>query len=475
MHQVPCSFDPQTLISRLSSWLENCRANHQQCVTTLSGSSIDEVVDASLPTRVLDLGKSDSSNYVRLFETNGSHGQYCALSHCWGPQDRLPPRTIKSTLNNHIQGIEISSLPKTFQDAIAVTRGLGIRYLWIDSLCIVQDDEKDWESEAKQMGKVYQAALLVIAASGAANCHVGCFIAKSRELLSEEVPYFSSLHDIAPSGKFFFHQIFDTSPDWGPLQKRGWSFQEWRLARRIVHFTEGGMEWQCRERAHAHLGEVVQPEQLRWDELLWTYCEAAFTFETDRLIALQGLASELQVGRQDRYCYGMWTADFPLQLLWMRLGPGLTDGLTDVPSWSWASKLGPRLFWSMISNEVHLGIESQAISVDATGTMMMYNTLLRKCSISHPVLHLGPNNHLPAVQDFFGDPLVFVNSGDKGVDTGTLSEHNCGLAILDAKGSGSSAELYCLFIAKTEIGAFNARIIQMIVRQKRKPARNLNH
>ena len=111
MNKGPPAFDPDAMINRISFWLKDCRTNHQQCAMSISGSPIDDSADASLPTRVLDLGQSDSLSCVRLLETNDRLGQYCALSHCWGPRDILPLRTIRSTLNNHIQGIEVSLLP----------------------------------------------------------------------------------------------------------------------------------------------------------------------------------------------------------------------------------------------------------------------------------------------------------------------------------------------------------------------------
>jgi hypothetical protein len=112
----------------------------------------------------------------------------------------------------------------------------------------------------------------------------------------------------------------------------------------------------------------------------------------------------MQIGRQNRYSYGIWEADLLQQLFWVRLGLVLTDGLANVPSWSWASKLGPRDFWPF-DEEDHLGIESQAISVGEAGVMTMRNTFLRKYRIAHLALHQEYKDHLQPVEAVYGDFL----------------------------------------------------------------------
>lgn len=287
--------EPTSTIRLISAWLEDCCSGHEACTGTISGGVVSERTDPALPSRVLDLGARHTSRYITLLEANGMHGQYCALSHCWGPVDKRPLATTRYTLGEHTRGIEIKKLPKTYQDAVTVTRGIGVRYLWIDSLCIVQDDKDEWEKESWKMGKIYERATLTIAASGAQDSTKGCFISKSHELSSESIPYFSELEEISQSGCFYLQQVFDTSPYWTPLRWRGWAFQEWRLSRRIVHFTEGGVGWKCGE---LEIDEYDDPRDMQlyseWDSLLQDYSIAEFTFDKDRLIALQGLASEMQ-------------------------------------------------------------------------------------------------------------------------------------------------------------------------------------
>jgi hypothetical protein len=106
-----------------------------------------------------------TSQYVRLVHTIGQKGNYIALSHCWGSTNLI--RTTTRTLSTHEEGILITDLPKTFRDAISICRYLKVQFLWIDSLCIIQDDEQDWEREASRMADVYANAYLTIAASAA--------------------------------------------------------------------------------------------------------------------------------------------------------------------------------------------------------------------------------------------------------------------------------------------------------------------
>lgn len=168
--------------TRINSWLDDCLANHDRCRKTLSGAVIDESREPILPTRVLDVGNHTNNQYIKLVETSGRLGQYLALSHCWGPPQKRPLRTIKGTLADHLRGIAVDNLPKTFKDAVTITRGVRVRYLWIDSLRIVQDDKQDWLQESARMGTLYERAKFTIAASGAKDSTEGCVLTERSTL-----------------------------------------------------------------------------------------------------------------------------------------------------------------------------------------------------------------------------------------------------------------------------------------------------
>jgi hypothetical protein len=143
--------------SLLTSWIDDCNSTHGQCTDP----------HPMLPKRVLDVG-TDAAKRLLLHISPGEVAPYIAFSHCWGPNG-IPLKTTTSTIKDHQQGIDFQHLPKNFQDAVTVTRSIGIRYLWIDCLCIVQNDNTDWEVESSKMSSIYRDAYLVIAATQATN------------------------------------------------------------------------------------------------------------------------------------------------------------------------------------------------------------------------------------------------------------------------------------------------------------------
>jgi hypothetical protein len=96
-------------------------------------------------------------------------GKHVALSHCWGPPAHRPLMTTQASLARHFTSAPWDELPRLYQDAMIATRRLGLEYIWIDSLCIIQDSHNDWLSESHLMGQVYQYAHLTIIASHAAD------------------------------------------------------------------------------------------------------------------------------------------------------------------------------------------------------------------------------------------------------------------------------------------------------------------
>lgn len=159
-----------TLSAATISWakrqLAACDSKHD-CL--LSGGT------SLLPTRVLDIcHKSPDTNSVRLLASEGQTGRYACLSHCWGNPALMTKTTTKS-IDAHPQGIHLSDLPRTFHDAIDVARRLEIEYLGIDSLCIIQDDSRDWDIQASRMADIYENAYVTIAATSSGDGNGGCY------------------------------------------------------------------------------------------------------------------------------------------------------------------------------------------------------------------------------------------------------------------------------------------------------------
>ncbi|KAK8094944.1 HET-domain-containing protein [Apiospora hydei] len=259
----------------------------------------------------------------------------------------LPP---KKRLEDRLREISFDDLPRTFQDAVQITRELGMRYLWIDGLCIVQGDKHDWASEAERMGAVYENASLVIAASGSASAQKGCFITGTRDLCSINLPYYTEdgqsegyVHACAhiPGNRWF--------PGEGPLQNRGWALQEAYFARRAIHFMPGGPSWSCRELDLDERNRKGKPFFHKdWENVVENYSERRLTYESDRLMAIQAYANELQKKTGNIYNRGIFLSRLPEQLLWtngnMSDAEDLAEDLVGLPSWTWASKGGLKVF-----------------------------------------------------------------------------------------------------------------------------------
>lgn len=204
-----------------------------------------------LPTRLIDVGDNDTKP-IRLMENvQGSRGKYLALSHRWGDL-RKEQRfcTYNANIDRLKEVIDVDELPQNFQDAVRVTRALDIQYLWIDSICIIQDSQVDWESESKKMEDVFSNAYCTIAASSAESSLAG--------FLGPRAPR-DSVSIQTPSGPLYLAEFID---DFGShvensiLSSRGWVLQERALSRRTIYFTKTQIYWEC--------GRGVFCETLAW-------------------------------------------------------------------------------------------------------------------------------------------------------------------------------------------------------------------
>lgn len=150
---------------RVSHWLQDCLAHHEDCRAAQQ---------TFMPTRVLDIGSVSVDGKVTLVaDTSHLRSPYACLSYCWGTDLRGVVTTRKANFEKHKGGISLSTLPRTVQDVARVSERLGIRYLWIDALCIIQDDQKDWVRESVQMREVYSNSQITIAAHCARSCKQG--------------------------------------------------------------------------------------------------------------------------------------------------------------------------------------------------------------------------------------------------------------------------------------------------------------
>lgn len=218
-------------VAVMRSWLQDCD-NHHKCQPRLSNESRS----VTLPTRLIDVGTEDDDETLKLYETQPDDiMRYIALSHPWGPEPHFC--TYPENIDEYKRTINFSRLPATFQDAVTITRALGHRYIWIDSLCIIQGPNGDFNAEAKRMENVFSSAYCVLAAS-AAQSQVDGFLKErdAREYLTME-----------REGKppFYICRFIDDFNQHvleGSLNKRGWVLQERALAHRTIYFTSKYVE-----------------------------------------------------------------------------------------------------------------------------------------------------------------------------------------------------------------------------------------
>jgi hypothetical protein len=220
----------------LRAWLGRCNESHE-CNPKAGSARV-------LPTRLLYVGSSDQ-NTLYLYTTTTRSGieGYIALSHCWGDLSEEVKEKFWTTTKNidsrQQEGFSITDLPRTFQDAIQVTRELGQQYLWIDSLCILQGDPEDWKHESARMEDVFASADCVIAASSAMNSQAGFL---TRKVCSQYISI-----DTTGSQIYVCEDVDDFEYDMikAVLNKRGWVLQERLLSRRTIHFSANHTYWEC--------------------------------------------------------------------------------------------------------------------------------------------------------------------------------------------------------------------------------------
>lgn len=360
--------------------------HHESCsLSPASGPFRDEEVE--LPFRLLYITGDSGAISVRLVETHGSSGAYCALSHCWGAVDKRPPRTTRSTLRDHLAGIPFDHLPSTFRDAITLVRGLNMNYLWIDSLCIVQDDGEEWLQESAKMGLIYQRATLVIVAAGSKDSTEGLFITKRPEPFIFRFPYVAK--DGSAKGSYnvaILPKDSNMPPD-GPLRKRAWAFQEWYFSRRNVFFMPGGLTWKCNKCSLNERGEYVDLglyEAFSWLIFLGEYSGKELTYPSDRLIAIRGIVSEMQKSRNDSFRFGVWEDQLPEQLVWTSDSPQ-QNNLPNLPSWSWAATGGSK-YWVLERRDNKSQTVALTFDLMDSGSLKASGPLLRARIAQSPVL-----------------------------------------------------------------------------------------
>lgn len=293
-----------------------------------------------------------------------------------------PITTTTSTIKTRLKGIPSEILPKMFQDAVHITQRLKIKYLWIDSLCIIQDSEEDWAREAAQMGDIYRYAFLTVFALDSRDCHQGILVPRSAGILDGA----SSSHENCNLNGAFSrtehgpHKIDILKAS--PLCKRGWVLQQRLLSPRILYYSAEEMFWEClactaresemgikaiQPATYVHRryecvdvkNRLILPSELNpslplsppldWHIIAVEYTHCQLTKQTDKLPALSGLAFTFGANTGYSYLAGIWMEDFRDGLLWYAEASEhckgrQTESTYCGPSWSWISLDCPILY-----------------------------------------------------------------------------------------------------------------------------------
>ncbi|KAM7196741.1 putative heterokaryon incompatibility protein [Naviculisporaceae sp. PSN 640] len=335
--------------AQIRDWLKWCIDNHPKCKSP-----------NTMPTRVLNVGKvGDATVRLEVTKPTTHTGHYMTLSHCWGPKPHPNSTTTRANYVARQTAIPTKSLTATFQDAIEVTRQIGIKYLWIDSLCIIQQDAADWDLEAKKMGSVYRNSFLTIAAAYSPDGDGGCLkppYHRMRAGIKCSTPQGEGSVWITPRCRDFDNLSSS------PLHNRAWVLQERILSPRTIHFAEGQMLWECRQGRRCETGvpehayKVMRstwdsrlhfttqpPRKFYWDwyDMVHDFTNRGITKGDDRLPALSGLAQTMMSApglQNEQYVAGLWVSHLVWGLLWHKSRDWLRwPGHYRAPSWSWAS------------------------------------------------------------------------------------------------------------------------------------------
>jgi hypothetical protein len=384
---------------------------HNNCGT--SHTEKTSVGPDSLPKRLLDLSHGDKiltinvPMWIRLgHATVAELSNYCTLSYRWGTGSS---ECMLETAFIEQRAMSLSQMPQTFKDAIKVARALDTRFLWIDALCIIQPsvhgDYADWKAEGPRMNIVYQNSRFTISATCSEHPADGFLSRCGIDLIGNVLCDVPILEEDKPPRLLFLlparKPSFSESVVESHLNNRGWVAQERALSRRLLHFTEGGVFWECYatnayltsdEFGNGHTFGDIEPVSLghaslmdlrSWMRFIELYSGSKFTHPTDRLIALSSIAKAVPIEEfGNEYYAGIWRKNLVDGLMWYSTEPSVGASralrLSIAPSWSWASVASRVDYYALgrgQSRRVNTWIEVQDVQVSFTQANNPYGDL----------------------------------------------------------------------------------------------------
>ncbi|KAF5557009.1 hypothetical protein FNAPI_5586 [Fusarium napiforme] len=370
---IPTQHTPQSAALVTNRWLGICDTEHSLCMKRISSSP-----DAKMPKRLLDLGGKDSTTWS-IFETQQAKVPYVTLSHRWSENT---PALLKENYQDYCNPQPDSSFPHDYRDVVSICRAIPIRYIWIDSLCIIQDDDgSDFRHEAPLMMDFYRYSFLTIMICWEVSNATVFRKCRPRSIARPKPPSYCQPTDEADDQQspskadhaFVEPQSltdYRTDVIRSPINRRAWVLQERCLSRRILCLGSDQLWWECEgssvaSRVTSEASPWGDPQShdrgtlhsladndigYSWGWVVERYTNCELTYEQDRFIAISGLAGVRAKLSGDTYFAGIWLESWMQGLLWQ---PELPRHRVDrkksilvkaqtmiLPSWSWLSFSG---------------------------------------------------------------------------------------------------------------------------------------
>ncbi|ENH69345.1 hypothetical protein FOC1_g10001117 [Fusarium oxysporum f. sp. cubense race 1] len=445
----PESTELDASVNFINAQMSECSTKHEPCKKQL---------ESPLPTRVVSVGSSDAD--IRLVELKNVPARYVTLSHCWARKQ--PLRTIIANFEDMKKSIDANSLPIVFQQAIWIVRMLKIDYIWIDSLCIIQDSQSDWELESLQMCDYYENSFLTISTATSPNSTIPFLGPRDKRWWPAKL----NLTNGSSSEDVYAQRIPSEPEEEGILFTRasvGDSSGDILGSENPMGIPPPGFDSAISSNASA-LSRPDSPSSTSsdanimnfvwdmWDDLVTYYSRRHLTFVTDKLPALSGVASRVHKITKSRYLAGIWEDNLGIELCWARAYRGYQDLPTlstqyVAPSWSWASIHGA--VKSLVERTIST-FEPSFTIIEASSNVSGLNPfggvtaghLLMRGQIAEAMLTCddpqtsvyykisGPTDKW----EFYPDSILVLNNG------------NVARAKQDPKPSKFTAKIHCLYI-----------------------------
>ncbi|KAF2005842.1 HET-domain-containing protein [Amniculicola lignicola CBS 123094] len=406
----------------------------RKCGQTIGHGRCPAISKEFVPTRLIEIPKDDSATSLRVITTKpGEYVQWCSLSYCWGGPQLLCSTTYNFEGQERV--LEIGDLGATIQDAVLVAKILEVPYLWIDSICIVQDDPRDIERELAHMPLIYKNSVITICASTTASWRDGFLHPWQTGGRRFKTPF--RLHYTLVDQA---HRSKNKPPTEGtailyggtadnynyPLFTRAWALQEYILSPRVLMFGANNLRWECTEtvprlfppgtpgpgldeeniskcRIQLTANKVREMHNFTkiWYDIVEHYSERHISFADDKLVALAGLAEEVANRAGWEYAAGLWKDNIQRMACWHRFASehGRRPSKYRAPSWSWASVDYASSLWNhldiLATGIVEVSAEPEVESLPFGKVRSGYMKL--HCSSRKAILHQGQDGECSTI------------------------------------------------------------------------------